>query len=51
MQGGASVSRTNQDLSRRERIKQRNYVESFSEEFDWKTLVKYYQEAYESVLG
>ncbi len=38
-------------LSRRDRIKQRNYVESFSEEFDWKTLVKYYQEAYESALG
>ena len=37
-------------LSRRERITQRNFVESFSEEFDWKTLIKYYESAYEKSL-
>ncbi|MCO4293743.1 glycosyltransferase [Solitalea sp. MAHUQ-68] len=33
-------------LNRRERISQRNMVESSSENFDWKYLVKYYRDAY-----
>ena len=37
-------------LSRRERIQQRNYVESFSEEFDWKSLIEYYKNAYRKAL-
>jgi len=38
------------NLSRRDRIQQRNYVESFSEEFDWKTLIGYYKKAYKKAL-
>lgn len=32
--------------SRRERIMQRNRVERMSEQFDWRTLIRYYQRAY-----
>ena len=35
---------------RRERIQQRNKVENYSEAFDWKNLIKYYEEAYELAL-
>lgn len=35
---------------RRERIQQRNKVENYSEAFDWKNLIKYYEEAYEFAL-
>ena len=38
------------NLSRRDRIQQRNFVESFSEEFDWKTLIEYYKKAYKKAL-
>jgi glycogen(starch) synthase len=37
-------------LNRRERIKQRNRVESSSEFFDWKNLVVYYDKAYKMAL-
>lgn len=37
-------------LSRRERIAQRNNVEQLSTEFDWEKLVKYYTAAYVQVL-
>lgn len=37
-------------LNRRERITQRNRVESSSEFFDWKHLTSYYQEAYDIAL-
>lgn len=33
-------------MSRRDRIQQRNLVESSSEDFDWQNLTKYYDEAY-----
>ena len=33
--------------SRRERIKQRNNVENYSSAFDWKNLIKHYQQSYE----
>lgn len=33
--------------SRRERIMQRNNVENYSSAFDWNTLIKHYEEAYE----
>jgi glycogen synthase len=38
-------------LSRRDRINLRNKVEGSSEEFDWKNLRKYYDQAYELALG
>lgn len=37
-------------LSRRERIKQRNRVESSSEIFDWKNLISYYDKSYKLAL-
>lgn len=37
-------------LTRRERISQRNMVESSSENFDWKYLVKYYKDAYQLII-
>lgn len=37
-------------LTRRERISQRNMVESSSENFDWKYLVKYYRDAYQLII-
>ncbi len=37
-------------LSRRDRISHRNKVEASSVQFDWKYLVKYYEEAYYSAL-
>ena len=39
------------NLSRRDRIQQRNFVESFSEEFDWKSLITYYKSAYKKALA
>jgi glycogen synthase len=38
-------------LSRRDRIMQRNRVESSSEFFDWKHLTVYYQQAYDLGLS
>jgi glycogen(starch) synthase len=38
-------------LDRRERIAQRNNVESSSEHFDWTNLIKHYVAAYEKVLA
>ncbi|MEI6148470.1 MAG: glycogen synthase, partial [bacterium] len=37
-------------LDRRERINQRNAVQSVSEHFDWHNLGRYYAQAYEMVL-
>jgi glycogen(starch) synthase len=37
-------------LDRRERINQRNRVQSVSEHFDWHNLGRYYAQAYEMVL-
>ncbi len=37
-------------LNRRERIKQRNRVESSSEFFDWKNMIVYYDKAYKMAL-
>ncbi len=36
--------------NRRERIQQRNMVESLSDEFDWKNLYSYYDKAYSAIL-
>ncbi len=36
--------------TRRERIMQRNNVESYASSFDWKNLIRYYQQAYEHAL-
>ncbi len=38
-------------MTRRERIQHRNEVESYSEVFDWKNLIKHYKDAYVRVLG
>jgi glycogen(starch) synthase len=37
--------------TRRERIMQRNNVENNSSIFDWQNLIKYYEEAYQTLLG
>jgi len=37
--------------SRRERISQRNNVESYSSSFDWSKLIRYYEEAYKLAVG
>jgi glycogen(starch) synthase len=36
--------------TRRERIMQRNNVESNSAIFDWQNLIRYYEESYQAVL-